>query len=62
MPEPEVRADDAALETEKTGFSGLFGWRRNSNTAENTDNGQAGDELDEEDLEIPAFLRRSANN
>ncbi|MEM1391603.1 MAG: cell division protein FtsZ [Pseudomonadota bacterium] len=60
-------------EASQAGFSNLFGWRREA--AEQADN-ETGDEpiisspddhpkpaaFDDADLEIPAFLRRSANN
>ena len=63
--------------TPSTGLGGLFGWgNRNADIVENVDTGEAPkadiveavDEnpepapFDDADLEIPAFLRRSANH
>lgn len=60
------------------GFSNLFGWRRDEPTGDNDADNQLGvaaaeddalpeahpepTSFDDSDLEIPAFLRRSANN
>ena len=59
------------------GFSNLFGWRREDTVGDNDDGEDGGDResivstpedhpkpaaFDDADLEIPAFLRRSANN
>jgi len=56
------------------GFSNLFGWRRDDNQGDNDaasepetivsspDDHPAPASFDDSDLEIPAFLRRSANN
>ena len=60
-PEPEP-ISPPPQETEKNGFSGLFGWRRNKEGAGESASPAASGDVSEDDLEIPAFLRRSANN
>ena len=43
---------------ERAGFTGLFGWRRGSDEPSGDEASKGSAEPDEDDLEIPAFLRR----
>ena len=68
-------ATETAPETTQSGFGSLFGWRRNAENDDSADQ-EANKEaivsspddhpepapFDDADLEIPAFLRRSANH
>ena len=60
VPEP---AEDASQKSARTS---LFGWGKSSNNGEKeetaTSDKMDADEYEEDELEIPAFLRRSANN
>ncbi len=59
--EPEPTPPESP--TDKGGFSGLFGWRRGAgNDPAQEEAAKAGDDYAEDDLEIPAFLRRSASS
>ena len=63
VPEPAPETQDQASPEEKSsGFSGLFGWRRNNGSSDQVESDGTPDDYTEDDLEIPAFLRRSANN
>ena len=70
-------ADEPLNDNASAGFSSLFGWRRSTPDESPSDPGDAGvptqivsspedhpeaAPFDDEDLEIPAFLRRSANH
>ncbi|MEO1405817.1 MAG: cell division protein FtsZ, partial [Pseudomonadota bacterium] len=74
-PEADKSPIETASEEPQAGFSSLFGWRRSSgaDNAETTDEPEktivsSPDDhpepapFDDADLEIPAFLRRSANH
>ena len=66
-PEPAPQpAAKPASSSEGGDFSGLFGWRRQPNEGGSDDAAKdqpkKADAVSEDDLEIPAFLRRSANN
>jgi len=62
----------AATPNAAPGFASLFGWRRDTSTSIETDNPDSEEDspdrvrdaapFDDADLEIPAFLRRSANH
>ena len=73
QPEPEAQAEGEDLAAEQSGFANLFGWKRSS--ANDTEEDKPSPTIvsspddhpepapfDDADLEIPAFLRRSANH
>lgn len=77
VPSQEASFGKRAAGTNPAGFSNLFGWRRDEPTGDNDTENQMEAErpeeeapvvhpeptsFDDSDLEIPAFLRRSANN
>ena len=75
-PEADATQDDGVQSTPATGIGGLFGWgNRSAKAVEEVEASEPPSEIveevdeypepapfDDEDLEIPAFLRRSANH
>ncbi|MEM9668134.1 MAG: cell division protein FtsZ [Pseudomonadota bacterium] len=77
MAKSQEQAEEVSKDTSgaQPGFSNLFGWRRSSETKEDASDEQQDEAIvsspddhpepapfDDADLEIPAFLRRSANH
>lgn len=71
----EDEDDTSGKSSGQTGFGSLFGWRKGENTTSNANDDAPREAIvsspddhpepapfDDEDLEIPAFLRRSANH
>jgi cell division protein FtsZ len=63
-PEPKAAAPASAAEPAQRGFSSLFGWKAKPAAEEPAPAPKAPPQEDnfDDELEIPAFLRRSANN